>query len=463
MPPPSAARSKLLLNKRRFFPLRYAVYMFLLRALMAVGILAPPGALAADYVGSNVCKTCHPDVWATFYRNPHFKSLASGKESPENTGCESCHGPGKAHVEARGGKATIVAFSELGPEKTLDACLRCHGQTLVAREHPPQRRTPRRTLSAPTAIRSTNRRCPNFCSPSSRPSCATAATPTVRAQFSMPFKHRVNEGIGAVHGLPQSARRFDPTWRMASRPHMVDQQEGNEEACLNCHIDKRGPFVFEHGSVEVEGCETCHQPHGSTNARLLKRPTVFTLCLECHNGQGNFGSFGPAFSTACRIRRRTTIWPIRGFRTAPRATSRFTGRTPASSSSGRSRRTMKTLISIPLWPRCSLRARASRRLRPHQRAGRQSARRQHRRLQHHAVLRARLSLRDHRRRFRHVPQHGQLHRRHPAAFELAFDPIARRATATASTRSSSTPRGWATIRISSRPLRIEKNASIATT
>jgi predicted CXXCH cytochrome family protein len=41
--------------------------------------------------------------------------------------------------------------------------------------------------------------------------------------------------------------------------------------------------------VRVDGCETCHMPHGSTNTRLLRRPVVFTLCLECHNGSG-FGT-----------------------------------------------------------------------------------------------------------------------------------------------------------------------------
>jgi predicted CXXCH cytochrome family protein len=42
----------------------------------------------------------------------------------------------------------------------------------------------------------------------------------------------------------------------------------------------------------VDGCESCHNPHGSTNAKLLKRPVVYTLCLECHNGAGNFGRGG---------------------------------------------------------------------------------------------------------------------------------------------------------------------------
>ena len=64
----------------------------------------------------------------------------------------------------------------------------------------------------------------------------------------------------------------------------------NEEPCLKCHQDKRGPFIFEHAAVRVDGCESCHAPHGSMNSRLLRRPVVFTLCLECHNGAGTFGT-----------------------------------------------------------------------------------------------------------------------------------------------------------------------------
>ena len=64
----------------------------------------------------------------------------------------------------------------------------------------------------------------------------------------------------------------------------------NEQPCLKCHVNKRGPFVYEHASVRVEGCGwSCHMPHGSTNAKLLRRPVVFTFCMECHNGAGTFG------------------------------------------------------------------------------------------------------------------------------------------------------------------------------
>src|SRR6266702_7705566 len=81
---------------------------------LANSAAAPQGPPA--YAGSDACKTCHADVWFNFYKNPHYKSIASGKELPERTGCEGCHGPAKAHVEARGGKTTIPhAFSLMTP------------------------------------------------------------------------------------------------------------------------------------------------------------------------------------------------------------------------------------------------------------------------------------------------------------------------------------------------------------
>jgi len=260
-------------------------------ALIAVFASAATGA---DYVGSDACKTCHPDVWATFFKNPHYKSIALGKEAPANTGCESCHGPGQAHVASHGSKATIVAFSELSPEQTLDACLRCHGQTMA-------RANIRRSMHTQNDIVCTNCHsihhspAPEFLLARTQPELCYDCHTTARAQFAMPFKHRVNEGFMQCTDCHNPHGSFDPTWRMASRPPMIEQREGNAEPCLGCHADKRGPFVFEHGSGRVEGCETCHQPHGSTNPRMLRRPTVMTLCLECHNGKGTFGGFGPAF------------------------------------------------------------------------------------------------------------------------------------------------------------------------
>ena len=54
------------------------------------------------------------------------------------------------------------------------------------------------------------------------------------------------------------------------------------ETCIQCHVEKRGPFVFEHSAVKVEGCLACHTPHGSVNRMLLARREERFLCLQCH-------------------------------------------------------------------------------------------------------------------------------------------------------------------------------------
>src|ERR1700749_606404 len=104
--------------------------IFFLPVLLAAQAAGPAAAQTPGnrYVGSEVCKTCHADVWLNFYKNSHYKSIASGKETPEHTGCEGCHGPGGNHVAAGGGKATIRAFSSFTPPETLTACLECHSK-----------------------------------------------------------------------------------------------------------------------------------------------------------------------------------------------------------------------------------------------------------------------------------------------------------------------------------------------
>ena len=252
------------------------------------------------YVGSTVCRACHPDVWSKFYKNPHFKSVASGKEDPANTGCEGCHGPAEGHLKAHGGKASIISFPALTPKEVGTACLRCHSESLNrANIH-----SSPHTLNgvACTQCHSIHKSTtPKALLAKRQPDLCYGCHGNLRAEFSMPSKHRVNEGFMACTDCHNPHGTFAPSWRMGRRPSLVDQALANEETCIGCHSDKRGPFAFEHPPVRVEGCEMCHAPHGSTNSRLLRRPVVFTLCLECHNGAGTFGRTGtgvPALSQA---------------------------------------------------------------------------------------------------------------------------------------------------------------------
>ncbi|MEP6715125.1 MAG: DmsE family decaheme c-type cytochrome [Terriglobia bacterium] len=259
------------------------------RKLLGIFLFAAPLFAAANtFVGSAVCKTCHPDVWLTFYKNPHFKSIASGKEPAEKTGCEGCHGAGGDHVQARGGKATIKAFSLFTPDQALDTCLTCHSKDL-------SRANIRRSAHTQADVACTS--CHSIHKPATpkfllakqqTELCYTCHT-SIRAQFEMPSKHRVNEGAVQCTDCHNPHGTMAPSWRTGTSAALVTPTLDNEQPCMKCHIDKRGPFVFEHASVRVEGCEGCHVPHGSMNAKLLRRPVVFTLCLECHNGAGTFG------------------------------------------------------------------------------------------------------------------------------------------------------------------------------
>jgi DmsE family decaheme c-type cytochrome len=264
--------------------------ILLLSLVAAAAALAQGLGSGSNFVGSNVCKGCHPDVWSNFYKNPHFISVASGKEPPSHTGCEGCHGPGRSHVAAGGGKATIPhAFSLMTPNQVLDDCLGCHDRDFTKANI----RRSEHTMNgvACTSCHSIHRSTtPKFLLAKKQNELCYTCHATVRSQFSMPSRHRVDEGFMQCSDCHNPHGAFLATWRMAQRPRMVQQVMNTEEPCLKCHFEKRGPFVFEHPPVRVEGCEICHYPHGSTNARLLRYPVVFTICLQCHNGADNFGT-----------------------------------------------------------------------------------------------------------------------------------------------------------------------------
>ena len=73
--------------------------------------LIPTGPPEA-YVGAELCKACHEPA---FNRFSHTKMgrlfLNQPRTEKERMGCENCHGPGKAHVEAGGTQPMPVSFT----------------------------------------------------------------------------------------------------------------------------------------------------------------------------------------------------------------------------------------------------------------------------------------------------------------------------------------------------------------
>src|SRR5579884_2991437 len=87
-------------------------------------------AKAANLVGSEPCRACHPDLWSKFNRNAHFRTYpATHGEPVPNTGCEGCHGPGGDHVK-HPSKTSIFAFSTHTPQEAAERCLTCHAEDL---------------------------------------------------------------------------------------------------------------------------------------------------------------------------------------------------------------------------------------------------------------------------------------------------------------------------------------------
>src|SRR4051812_3455384 len=81
---------------------------------------APPG----EYVGEETCLGCHDDKG---YKGTKH-GLTLNQRTPAAThGCESCHGPGKAHAES-GDPGLIRNPKKLKPQEASQICATCHNR-----------------------------------------------------------------------------------------------------------------------------------------------------------------------------------------------------------------------------------------------------------------------------------------------------------------------------------------------
>lgn len=257
---------------------------------LSPGLLAAPQEQqqpAAESAGMT-CGDCHEQA-AEFAGNPHARGKLEAGVVPRAV-CESCHGDGTAHMEG-GGDKTLIKVPR-GFDGAENTCATCHGQTTERRSHRmgAHANTPAVNCLSCHAIHKPAQ--PEHLVAKAQPAlCASCHGPQAASFRNKPYTHR----LGGASLVCTSCH--DPHAR-PGRDNIRITKAG-EPVCLNCHGEKRGPFVFNHGGIAAaeNDCANCHDPHGSANPNQLRRAAVAQVCLECHSPitPGTLGSQPPSF------------------------------------------------------------------------------------------------------------------------------------------------------------------------
>jgi predicted CXXCH cytochrome family protein len=276
---------------------------------------APPSVVAhlapqpadAGYVGQDRCRACHKSEATEFHKTAHA-DVAEGSLTMD---CETCHGAGKPHADAEEAahgddaktlEANALIFAFHGtPQQNAARCLTCHitsdGQKdfahsrhiaagvscqschathlVVADAGPRLAPLAQEQFFAVPRPAEEQRWLHESLLKQSQPAVCYTCHAQVRGQFAQPFHHRVPEGAMKctdchnAHGTANNASLVSPAW----------------ETCTTCHVEKHGPFIFEHAAVRIEGCGACHTPHGADSRFILKARESRFLCLQCHGDQ----------------------------------------------------------------------------------------------------------------------------------------------------------------------------------
>lgn len=232
---------------------RVRAFVIAVACLLAFGTTAcaqdetAPLHRSGDFVGTAECARCHGPQQRKLLRNPHGAVLALA----ELHGCETCHGPGRAHADDEGEDPALVTMpAKLTMLQQEALCATCHRDQIAAHG------------GDIDGLRHAGKSCTDCHEIHRASEPATAVAP--------PFRSRAD---AALRTVPVGST-----------------------ACVACHPlrDARlahGGHARFQAARKDDGCESCHgngELHVATNGRAtaITRPDRamdgIATCRECH-------------------------------------------------------------------------------------------------------------------------------------------------------------------------------------
>lgn len=226
------------------------------------------------------CKDCHADEVKAYERTTHSKVFS---EKEDYLACANCHGSNVAEHADESSNVVVRKNSKLSAMELSDMCLKCHDK-VGEQGHA--------SLSEHTAAGVNCTSCHSV-HPSADHKAKMAEVglsamfkakgsdlclschKNTQAQFAQSTHHRLQEGV------MECTTCHNPHGSTNGKTLRAD----NKQVCLQCHQDKRGPFLFEHTAADnANGCMNCHENHGAGGRNMLKARDPKTLCMSCHSG-----------------------------------------------------------------------------------------------------------------------------------------------------------------------------------
>lgn len=254
-----------------FFPSLITLFFLIIGFLVFLGAKSP----AVQIQTAKNCQACHEEVVKNFSRTPHQK---------EN--CAACHRGGEKHSE-EGTKESIFSFTaDYKPVEKTQPCLVCHHSDAGHYAASPHGRSGLDCTSCHSVHSSAAG--PSDLLVASSKVCASCHQ-DILAEFNLNERHRLREGIldcSSCHNPHEPA----------TGPQLAGFKQ---QICLRCHAEKGGPYLYEHGALQVEGCTACHTAHGSPNRHLLVQQSIADLCFSCHGTAPAWHSRFTSTTTNC--------------------------------------------------------------------------------------------------------------------------------------------------------------------